>query len=286
MNRLFSHFIPSWADVLYLMLLFLFGALLGSLAATGLAAVIGEGFLKYQFLVSYPLQFVPMMLYAFLKSRRRSRLCAGVALDSGHFSPFSPSSIALAVVVGTICCAVVLEPVGKLLPDMPESLKALMKALSDGPLWSTLLCTAVMAPVCEEWLCRGMLMRGFLQRMKPVWAIVLSAAFFALIHMNPWQALPAFVLGCLFGWVYYRTGSLKLTMLMHCANNAMSVLLTRLPGGEDAEYVSDFFANQTMYLVLYAACAAMLLLFLVRVRCIAPQRPDGSCDQIESKSTE
>ena len=279
MNRLFSHFIPSWADVLYLMLLFLFGALLGSLAATGLAAVIGEGFLKYQFLVSYPLQFVPMMLYAFLKSRRRSRLCAGVALDSGHFSPFSPSSIALAVVVGTICCAVVLEPVGKLLPDMPESLKALMKALSDGPLWSTLLCTAVMAPVCEEWLCRGMLMRGFLQRMKPVWAIVLSAAFFALIHMNPWQALPAFVLGCLFGWVYYRTGSLKLTMLMHCANNALALVCGQIDALADMDYWTDVLSPR-MYGIIFAACALFVAMFVLTLSHIEVQGREGNCDEI------
>ena len=74
---------------------------------------------------------------------------------------------------------------------------------------------------------------------KPIWAIFWSAVFFAFIHLNPWQAVPAFVLGCLFGYVYYKTGSLKLTMLMHCVNNTLATLLSRIPGMGEAESFMD-----------------------------------------------
>ena len=82
-----------------------------------------------------------------------------------------------------------------------------------------------------------MILRGLLyeSKIKPFWAIVISSVFFAIIHMNPWQAIPAFILGCLFGYVYYKTGSLKLTMLMHFANNTMALVAARIPALEDAD---------------------------------------------------
>ncbi len=52
--------------------------------------------------------------------------------------------------------------------------------------------------------------------MNPALAIAISAIFFATIHGNLWQGISAFILGSFFGYVYYKTGSLKLTMLMHC----------------------------------------------------------------------
>ena len=54
-----------------------------------------------------------------------------------------------------------------------------------------------------------MVLRGLLgHKVKPVWAIVISAAFFAIIHLNPWQAIPAFLLGCVLllalGLMFYQ----------------------------------------------------------------------------------
>lgn len=72
---------------------------------------------------------------------------------------------------------------------------------------------------------------------KPVWAIFWSAVFFAFIHLNPWQAVPAFILGCLFGYVYYKTGSLKLTMLMHFTNNTFSLIFSNIDKFKDAKII-------------------------------------------------
>ncbi|WP_409994892.1 CPBP family intramembrane glutamic endopeptidase [Chitinophaga pinensis] len=43
-----------------------------------------------------------------------------------------------------------------------------------------------------------------LKRYPPRKAIVISALFFGLIHLNPWQALPAFCIGLLLGWVFTK----------------------------------------------------------------------------------
>lgn len=263
----FSNYLPGWRGLIALTLLLLAGACLGSLATLILGKFLTpEKLLDYQILIIYPLQFIPAMLYAAVKSHANENFdTAGVPLDDGRFSPIGGLWLALMAAVATIACALVTEPVVELLPDMPESIKNMMEMLTGGPLWVALLSTAVFAPIFEEWLCRGMIMRGMLKRYSPAVAIIISAAFFAVIHMNPWQAIPAFILGCLFGLVYYKTGSLKLTMLMHCANNAFSVLLTQSPGTQGKEYIYEMFSDKTCYGFVYAACLALVIYFTIRL---------------------
>ena len=133
----------------------------------------------------------------------------------------------------------------------------MMDMLLGTPLWVTLLSVSVFAPVFEEWLCRGMILRGLLKHVRPVWAMVISSLIFAVIHMNPWQALPAFILGMLFAYVYYRTGSLKLTMLMHCANNTFAALLSQ---NERLAEIESW--TEVMPLPMYAALVAVCILIV------------------------
>lgn len=262
----FDNYWPDVSGIFILLGLLLAGALVGNLVTTLLGKVYGETFvMSYGILVSYPIQFIPAMLYASAKSRNKFFDAGSVPLDEGRFSPIGAGWMALMVIISTIAASLVFEPVCMLLPEMPDWIRNLMEMLTQGPLWAIVLSTCIFAPFFEEWLCRGMVLRGMLKKVKPVWAIVISAAFFAIIHMNPWQALPAFILGCLFGYVYYKTGSLKLTMLMHCANNAFSVVLSRVPGCKDCDYVYEIIGDKITYGILYAACLALLCLFIARI---------------------
>ena len=193
----------------------------------------------YGMLVSYPLMFIPAMLYASAKSRLDENFTPDVPVDSNRFGRLGGFAMAVIVSIATLAAAFLTDITTKLLPPMPAFLEEAMKQLLDAPLWVTLISVSVFAPFFEEWLCRGMIMRGLLGRMSPFAAITVSAAFFAVIHLNPWQAIPAFILGLLFGLVYYKTGSLKLTMLMHCVNNTMAAIFSRIPDFRDAEAFID-----------------------------------------------
>lgn len=70
------------------------------------------------------------------------------------------------------------------------------------------IATVILAPVCEEIVFRGALFGGLLKRMKPVFAILLSGACFALMHMNPEQTVFQFILGCISALFAYYSGSL------------------------------------------------------------------------------
>jgi hypothetical protein len=59
--------------------------------------------------------------------------------------------------------------------------------------------TVLAAPLCEEFIFRGLL-QGGLRRSLPAWqAITVAAAFFAIVH-PPASMLPVFVLGLCTGW--------------------------------------------------------------------------------------
>ena len=75
--------------------------------------------------------------------------------------------------------------------------------------------------------------------------------------MNPWQSIPAFIIGVFFGWIYYRTGSLRATIFLHCLNNSTAVALSKIfpEMGADEGIIDLMPAGQ--YAVLYAACLAV-----------------------------
>lgn len=82
----------------------------------------------------------------------------------------------------------------------------------------------------------------------PVWiAIVLQAVLFGFIHGTPVQIGYAFLMGLLFGYIRYRTGSILPTIAAHAAFNAMNDPLGLLGG----------FAEKWQFLAVMAAvCAA------------------------------
>jgi membrane protease YdiL (CAAX protease family) len=282
----YSHYLPGLGGMIGLFLLFLLGSLLGSLISGVFVLMMGssESVMQYSMLIAYPVSFIPPLLYASAKSRRNEFFDKGYALDSNNFGARGGFAMAVIVSIATLAAAFVCEPVSVMLPDMPETLKKSLELLMDGPLWAALLSVSVFAPLFEEWLCRGLVLRGLMKNMNPTGAILVSAAFFAILHMNPWQAIPAFLLGILFGYVYYRTGSLKLTMLMHCVNNTFSLLLSKIPGLEDIESFMDILSPWA-YAGIYVACVLMLASAVILITGIPVKDTKmGGCDEVDALS--
>lgn len=261
----FEGYLPGWKGIPVLLIWLLVGALAGSAVSLALTSVFGASLgVEYVTLVVYPIQFLPAMIYAASRSASVTTFPGArvLPLDRGCFKLVGGPACAVMAVVSVLCASLVLDPIVKVLPEMPERLKQALESMTGGDMWVDMLCVAVFAPFFEEWLCRGTVLRGLLSRgMKPAAAIGISALFFAVIHLNPWQAVPAFLIGCLMGFVYYRTGSLKLTMLMHCANNALAVVVSHIDAFKDAESWMDVMPGKWFWLV-FAACALAVALFV------------------------
>ena len=87
----------------------------------------------------------------------------------------------------------------------------------------------LLAPVCEELVFRGAVLRALLGWTPRHWvAIAVSALFFALVHANPAQMPHAFAVGLLLGWLYYRTDSVVPGIVYHWVNNSVAYVIYNL----------------------------------------------------------
>lgn len=283
----FTYMLPSVAEMFILFALLLLGALLGNVISAVFALIMdAKAALEYGMLVSYPIMFIPAMMYAKIKSGRNSFNKNGVKLDSKHFKPLGGALTAVTAAVCTLALGFCVDAISAIMPKMPERLEEVLKSMTTGTLWINLLMVGVFAPFFEEWLCRGMILRGLLNnRVKPAWAIAISAVFFAVIHLNPWQAIPALMLGGLFGYVYYKTGSLKVTMLMHCVNNVFAVICSNIPAIKDMDNWQDVLPAPTYWLI-FTGCLILVVLCLMSFKKIPLEKPAGNSDEVHSLFSE
>ena len=114
---------------------------------------------------------------------------------------------------------------------------------------------------------------------------MVSALFFAVIHANPWQALNAFILGVVMGYVYYKTGSLLLTMLIHFLNTGTSVILSNIESLKDYDFWIDMMGGQT-YMVAYAVAILALVGGLWFFSHIRLEHPWGNIDEVKAVDDE
>jgi hypothetical protein len=103
-------------------------------------------------------------------------------------------------------------------PDLVRDLVA--QFLGKGKGLVDLAFLAIVAPVTEEFFFRGAVLSSFQPRYGAARAVAWSAALFALVHILPWQMVPAFCLGLLFGWWTVMTGSLWPALAAHALTNA------------------------------------------------------------------
>lgn len=93
------------------------------------------------------------------------------------------------------------------------------------PFGVTFFIVAIYAPVCEEVVFRGITYESLKKDMSVFKAMIISAVFFGLAHMNFNQAAYALLLGLILVLVREATGSLWATILVHVVFNGWNVFL-------------------------------------------------------------
>ena len=123
-----------------------------------------------------------------------------------------------------------LQTLDDLLKNLEETAEALTERMLNvstfGGLLFNLLIIALIPAVGEELTFRGVLQQSLTRGMKnPHVAIWLSAAIFSFIHFQFYGFLPRMFLGIILGYMFYISGSLWTSILMHFLNNGTAVVL-------------------------------------------------------------
>ena len=115
---------------------------------------------------------------------------------------------------------------------MPERFMAVGNAFTDMPFAFKLFAVAILPPICEEAVHRG-LVTHFLKPIEHKWIIVLIVGIeFGLLHWEPVKFLSTGIAGSCLVYVYLKTKNLVLPAIMHFLTNLPAVFVS----GETADF--------------------------------------------------
>ena len=113
------------------------------------------------------------------------------------------------------------------LSAVDETYMTTMNALYSAPLILQIICLAVLVPICEEYVFRGLFFQRMRARTSYRYAAIYSSLVFGMLHMNLIQMIYGFILGLMLTYVYEKYGSLKAPIIAHMSMNLLSVLATQ-----------------------------------------------------------
>ena len=89
--------------------------------------------------------------------------------------------------------------------------------------FTAILVLAVFPAVCEEFFCRGFLVRCFFRIKNEKLIIILTAVIFGVMHLDPYSFFYTAIFGALLCFIALRTKSLLIPIFLHFSSNALSV---------------------------------------------------------------
>ena len=257
--------------LLFVLLVVAFGVVLGVLGS----------------IVGYPLHEQPEALAAANLAAAACVLRRGLRKAKAPLAqvfPFTPFRLSLLLpmsltIVGVCVLLSDMDNLLRTILPMPAWCRELFSDLVGGEtsLWGSVVLLVIVAPLTEELLFRGLMLRGFLSHYTTRKAVLASAILFAAIHLNPWQLPAAMVLGLLFAWWFLRTRSLLPCLFGHALANALPlVFATVLP--VEIRGLTGMFSGEVEFQPLWLDALAALLVgvglwLLVRMFRGTPEAP-------------
>ena len=127
-------------------------------------------------------------------------------------------------VVSIIACAFGIFSVNILeeMADLPNLMEDEFTNMSNSLIGA--LSIGLFGPIIEEFIFREGVEGYMLRNGVNKWvAITASALVFGIIHLNPAQVPFAVTIGFLLGIIYYKTGNIVITSILHILNNSVAV---------------------------------------------------------------
>jgi membrane protease YdiL (CAAX protease family) len=174
-------------------------------------------------IAAYGAVFLLVLLFA--KVRRHATLASlGLRRASWRWLlaaiPFAFAAFLVANITGLLSQS--------LFPEAPPNQCVSIRGAYEGALWLAVIGIAVVAPLVEEIVFRGMVFGWLRGRAPLVWAVVISAALFSLEHIGFLQLtlfLPIFSFGVVLAILYHHARSIWPTVLVHGTYNLVGVLV-------------------------------------------------------------
>lgn len=132
-----------------------------------------------------------------------------------------------------------------------------------------MLMIAILPAIGEEFFFRGILQRIFHEWFKNIHVTIFVTAFiFSAIHFQFFGFIPRFLLGLYLGYLFYWSGNLWVSILVHFLNNGLIVIISYLAVLGIVDIDCETFGSSTNALILISSSlfAAVLVYLLYRLR--------------------
>ena len=142
---------------------------------------------------------------------------------------------------------------------------------------------ALLPAVAEELTFRGVV-QGMFTRNKHV-AIWAAAAIFSFVHFQFYGFIPRMLLGAMFGYMLWWTGSLWVPMLMHFVNNCAAVVVAfwayNYMEKEDVAILETIGTEDTLLLGVLSVCIVLIMMvmygyFYSRCSSVVKEKEEGN----------
>lgn len=125
-----------------------------------------------------------------------------------------------------------------------------------------ILMIGVGAGLTEELFFRGFLLHFIKNWFRSVWvAIVLSGFIFSLFHANAYDFIPIWMVGIILGFIYTKTGDLKLNIYLHAIYNSFQVILTYMYNNK---WISGNIENVEKVPIFVWICCLFAAIFFIK----------------------
>lgn len=108
----------------------------------------------------------------------------------------------------------------------PETAEGLTNLIVNKSLLLTLISVGIMAPLYEEIVFRGAILKNLGEQMPIAIAVIVQAILFSAYHMNVLQAFPTLALGLVTGFAVLYTNSVWSGIIIHMINNILAILIS------------------------------------------------------------
>ncbi len=143
----------------------------------------------------------------------------------------------------------------------------LLKANSIPEMFLVIIVIAIVPAICEEVMFRGYIQRSFEFKIKPIWAILITAIFFGIYHFNPYGLFPLIVLGFYFGFAAYISKSLIVPIFLHFLNNFGAVILYFIIGDDElisTDVTDSAGLEANIFLFFLLALLFTIVIFMIK----------------------
>lgn len=167
-----------------------------------------------------------------------------------------------------------LQELENLMKDGEQNAKLMIETLIGGHTWGslvvTLLIVAVLAALSEELFFRGALQRILSTSNVNIHiSIWITAFIFSAIHLQFFGFFPRLLLGALFGYLMWWSGSLWPAIFAHLANNLSAATTTWMElDGATTTSLTSIGTRSDSYSDVFAVVASVVITSILVIMCV------------------